>query len=116
MLEKKTDLSKLSQSYSVEVANLGAWEYPCAPPNAPETDERVRLDYFGGGLSASFEGSRGLFSLGIITLGGFMTVFVSYDTKVVTVDEAEVFFKAFARIMHNLGTAGHTATVGDVRK
>ncbi|KAJ3267175.1 hypothetical protein HDU77_005378 [Chytriomyces hyalinus] len=116
MLEKKTDLSKMSQSYSVEVANLGAWEYPCAPPNAPDSDERVRLDYFGGGLNASFEGSRGLFSLGIITLGGFMTVFVSYDVKVVTVDEAEVFFTSLCKTMHNLGEAGPKATVGQVRK
>ncbi|KAJ3279773.1 hypothetical protein HDU79_000307, partial [Rhizoclosmatium sp. JEL0117] len=76
MMEKKVDLAKLSKSYSVEVANLNAWEYPCAPPNAPDSDPRARVDYFGGALNSSFEGSRGLFSCGVITLGGNMSVFV----------------------------------------
>ncbi|KAJ3193214.1 hypothetical protein HDU67_005206, partial [Dinochytrium kinnereticum] len=63
MIEKKVDLAKLSRSYSVEVANLGAWEYPAAPPFAPATDERVRLDHFGGVVNSSFDGVRGLFTV-----------------------------------------------------
>ncbi|KAJ3105115.1 hypothetical protein HK100_003958 [Physocladia obscura] len=114
MAEKRVDLSKLSRSFSVEIANLGAWEYPCAPPDAPETDQRCRLDYFGGGLNSSFEGSRGLFSLGIITFGGNMSVFVCYDVKSVTVDEAEVFFKAFSECLKRMSTSKANATVGEM--
>ncbi|TPX77019.1 hypothetical protein CcCBS67573_g01684 [Chytriomyces confervae] len=112
--EKRVDLSKLSRMFSCEVANLGAWEYPCATPDAPDTDERVRLDYFGGGLNASFDGSRGLFSLGIITLGGNMNVAVCYDTKSVLPDEAEVFFRAFTQTLKRMSEAGHKATVADM--
>ncbi|KAI8611932.1 hypothetical protein BC830DRAFT_1171483 [Chytriomyces sp. MP71] len=112
--EKRIDLSKMSRMFSCEVANLNAWEYPSAPPDAPASDERVRVDYFGGGLNASFEGSRGLFSVGIITLGGNMSVFVCYDTKAVSVDEAEVFFRSFAQTLKRMSEAGHKATVADM--
>ncbi|TPX77092.1 hypothetical protein CcCBS67573_g01652 [Chytriomyces confervae] len=112
--EKRIDLSKLSRMFSCEVANLGAWEYPCATPDAPDSDDRVRLDYFGGGLNASFDGSRGLFSVGIITLGGNMNVFVCYDTKSVLPDEAEVFFKSFAQTLERMSEAGRKATVADM--
>ncbi|KAJ3132729.1 hypothetical protein HK100_005080 [Physocladia obscura] len=114
MAEKRVDLAKLSRSFSVEIANLGAWEYPCAPPDAPETDQRCRLDYFGGGLNSSFEGSRGLFSLGIITFGGNMSVFVCYDVKSVTVDEAEVFFKAFSECLKRMSTSKANVSVGEI--
>ncbi|KAI8614119.1 hypothetical protein BC830DRAFT_1065850 [Chytriomyces sp. MP71] len=112
--EKRIDLSKMSRMFSCEVANLNAWEYPSAPPDAPASDERARVDYFGGGLNASFEGSRGLFSVAIITLGGNMSVFVCYDTKAVSIDEAEVFFKAFAQTLKRMSEAGHKATVADM--
>ncbi|KAJ3025737.1 UNVERIFIED_CONTAM: hypothetical protein HDU68_006758 [Siphonaria sp. JEL0065] len=114
MMEKRVDLAKMSRSFSVEVANLGAWEYPCAPPDAPSTDERARVDYFGGALNSSFDGARGLFSCGIITLGGNMSVFVSYDVKSVTVDEAEVFFVAFSETLKRMSEAKKGATVGDM--
>ncbi|KAJ3205367.1 hypothetical protein HDU82_005246 [Entophlyctis luteolus] len=114
MAERRIDLSKLSRSFSVEVANLGAWEYPCAPPDAPSTDERCRLDFFGGGLNSSFEGSRGLFSLGIITFGGNMNIFVCYDVKSVTVDEAEVFFKAFSECLRRMSDSKKNATVQEM--
>ncbi|KAJ3233029.1 hypothetical protein HDU81_002543 [Chytriomyces hyalinus] len=113
-VEKRVDLSKLSRMFSCEVANLGAWEYPCATPEAPDSDERVRLDYFGGGLNASFDGSRGLFSVGIITLGGNMNVFVCYDTMSVLPDEAEVFFKAFSQTLERMNEAGRNATVAEM--
>ncbi|KAJ3297836.1 hypothetical protein HDU79_001953 [Rhizoclosmatium sp. JEL0117] len=114
LMEKKVDLAKLSKSYSVEVANLNAWEYPCAPPDAPADDERARLDYFGGALNSSFEGSRGLFSCGVITFGGNMSVFVSYDVRNVAVDEAEVFFKSFSQTLEKLSVAPAGTTVADI--
>ncbi|KAJ3069309.1 hypothetical protein HDU98_007645 [Podochytrium sp. JEL0797] len=113
-MEKRVDLAKLSRSFSVEVANLGAWEYPCAPPDAPDSDTRARVDYFGGALNSSFEGARGLFSCGIITLGGNMSVFVSYDVRSVKVDEAEVFFGAFGKCLERMSVSKAGATVGEM--
>ncbi|KAJ1557385.1 hypothetical protein HK405_000070, partial [Cladochytrium tenue] len=100
-----TDLSKLSRSYSVEVANLGAWDYPAAPPNAPADDARLRLDHFGGVVNSSFDGVRGLFTLGVITLGGNMSVAVGYDTSAVHERDAAVFQDAFCHAIKALHDA-----------
>ncbi|KAJ3355083.1 hypothetical protein HDU83_003980 [Entophlyctis luteolus] len=113
MVEKRVDLSKMSKSFSVEVANLGAWEYPCAPPDAPANDQNARLDYFGGGLNSSFEGSRGLFSLGTVTFGGDMSVFVCYDAGSVTPDEADVFVKSFSGSLKALSSSKRNVAVKD---
>ena len=75
-------MSKLSRAYSVEVANLGAWKYPGAGPDAGEEDDRMRICYFAGLVNASFDGARGLFTVGVLTLGGNMSVSVGYDSKV----------------------------------
>ncbi|KAH6567185.1 hypothetical protein BASA60_009158 [Batrachochytrium salamandrivorans] len=94
-LEKRADLGKLTRTFSVEMANLGAWDYDCAAPDVPEDDQRFRLDRFGGTLNSSFEGSRALFSLGAITIGSDMSVTVGYDQSAVSDAEADVFVSHF---------------------
>ncbi|KAJ3118653.1 hypothetical protein HDU96_010637 [Phlyctochytrium bullatum] len=116
MIEKKVDLAKLSRSYSVEVANLGAWEYPAAPPFAPPEDERVRLDHFGGVVNSSFDGVRGLFTVGVITLGGNMSVAVGYDMGSVHEEDANVFLNAFYEGLRRLKDSEGKVTVSQIRK
>ncbi|KAH6590174.1 hypothetical protein BASA50_009587 [Batrachochytrium salamandrivorans] len=99
------DVKHFSHGYSVEVANLGAWAYPTASAsshtltqtsNANATqDTRAVLEWFGGTLNASFEGSRGLFTLGVITLGNDMSVAITYDRTVVSEDLADRFVSLF---------------------
>ncbi|KAI9339788.1 hypothetical protein DFJ73DRAFT_846144 [Zopfochytrium polystomum] len=116
MIEKRTDLSKLSRSYSVEVANLGAWDYPAAPPNAGPEDLRLRLDNFGGVVNSSFDGVRGLFTLGVITLGGNMSVAVGYDMASVHESDADSFEKALCTALKRMKESKGKITVADIRK
>ncbi|KAI8827427.1 hypothetical protein BJ741DRAFT_630119 [Chytriomyces cf. hyalinus JEL632] len=114
MIEARTDLSKMSRSFSVEVANLGAWECPLAQSDAPDDDDRLRLDYFGGVVNSSFDGVRGLFTLGIITLGGNMSIAVAHDAASVTDAEAEVFVKVFCEAVRRMNTSDTNITVHDI--
>ncbi|KAJ3100248.1 hypothetical protein HDU97_002384 [Phlyctochytrium planicorne] len=116
MVEKKVDLAKLSRSYSVEVANLGAWEYPAAPPSAGPEDQRVRLDNFGGVVNSSFDGVRGLFTVGVITLGGNMSVAVGYDMASVHEQDADTFLKALCGGLMKLKDLDGKVTVEQIRK
>ncbi|KAJ3106335.1 hypothetical protein HDU97_006533 [Phlyctochytrium planicorne] len=116
MIEKKVDLAKLSRSYSVEVANLGAWECPAAPSDAGPDDTRVRLDHFGGVVNSSFDGVRGLFTVGVITLGGHMSVAVGYDMGSVYEEDADIFMNALCGILMKLKESQGKTTVLQVRK
>ncbi|KAI8622065.1 hypothetical protein BC830DRAFT_930440 [Chytriomyces sp. MP71] len=112
----KSDLSKMSRTFSVEVANLGAWENPLASSNGTTFDDsRLRLEYFAGVMNSSFDGVRGLFTLGVITLGGNMSVAVAHDTSCVTEVENEVFTKVFCEAMRRLDSATNSSiTVNDL--
>ena len=55
-IKKRVQLDKLSRQFSVEFANLCAWDAPTATPNSPEDDMRLRLDKFGGIINSSFDG------------------------------------------------------------
>ncbi|KAJ3044428.1 hypothetical protein HDV00_002321 [Rhizophlyctis rosea] len=114
-VNRNTDLSKLSRAYSVEVANLGAWKYPGADMSAGEGDERMRIAYFAGLVNASFDGARGLFTLGVLTLGGNMSLSVGYDSKAVSEKDADIFVQAFKRGMEKLRETEGKITVLDVR-
>ncbi|KAJ3194631.1 hypothetical protein HK101_002275 [Irineochytrium annulatum] len=116
MVERNTDLAKLSRTYSVEVANLGAWEYPVAPPDAPADDTRCRLDHFGGVVNSSFDGVRGLFTVGLITLGGRMSAAVGYDMNSVHESEADIFVKALCEGLAKLKDSEGKVTVGQIRQ
>ncbi|KAI9364982.1 hypothetical protein DFJ73DRAFT_756119 [Zopfochytrium polystomum] len=115
-IQAKTDLSKLSRSYSVEVANLGAWDEPAAGPAAPRDDPRLRLEHFGGVVNSSFDGVRGLFTLGVITLGGRMSVAVGYDAASVHEEDAELFVASFCKGLWRLREAQGKVTVADIRR
>ncbi|KAI8847976.1 hypothetical protein BC829DRAFT_395147 [Chytridium lagenaria] len=107
MIEKKVDLAKLSRSYSVEVANLGAWEYPAAPP--------VRLDHFGGVVNSSFDGVRGLFTVGVITLGGAMRSLLGYDMASVHEKDADVFLNSLCEGLRKLKDSEGKVNVLQIR-
>ncbi|KAJ3317374.1 hypothetical protein HDU76_001203 [Blyttiomyces sp. JEL0837] len=115
MIESRVDLAKMSRSFSVEVANLGAWECPSAPPDAGPEDTRLRLEHFGGVVNSSFDGVRGLFTLGVITLGGAMSVAVGYDVASVHEEDAESFVNAFTEGLKRLNEAKGKVSVLDIR-
>lgn len=113
---KKADLSKLSRSYSVELANLGAWPNPCPPTS--EAESHAALSHFAGCVNSSFDGVRGLFTLGVITLGGEMSVAVGYDEGAVSESEAAVFVRAFEGGLRRVveeSEGRSKVTVGEVR-
>ncbi|KAJ3067583.1 hypothetical protein HDU98_009210 [Podochytrium sp. JEL0797] len=114
MIERRTDLEKLSRGFSVEVANLGAWKNPFADTNAPGNVEKLSLTHFGGVVNSSFEGVRGLFTLGVITLGGNMSVAVAHDSGCVSEEEAQVFVRVFSDVLQQMNQAGAKATVDDL--
>ncbi|KAJ3294767.1 hypothetical protein HK104_003307 [Borealophlyctis nickersoniae] len=114
-INKRADLSKLSRGYSVEVANLGAWRDPCVPLDGPDENTRARLDYFAGVVNSSFDGVRGLFTLGVITLGGNMSVSVAYDDTAVSERDADCFVKAFERGLRKVEGMDGKVTVLDAR-
>nr|KAJ3414212.1 hypothetical protein HK105_001856 [Polyrhizophydium stewartii] len=105
-LYKMVDLGQMSHGYSCEVANLGAWDYPAAAPNAPASDDRARLEWFGGTLNCSFEGSRALFTLGVITLGSEMSVTIAYDRNVISEELADDFSRIFKESMDKVRANG----------
>jgi hypothetical protein len=55
-IKKRVQLDKLSRQFSVELANLGAWDAPTATPVASAEDMRLRLEHFGGIINSSFDG------------------------------------------------------------
>ncbi|KAI9192917.1 uncharacterized protein BJ171DRAFT_481470 [Polychytrium aggregatum] len=115
-IESKADLAKLSRSYSVELANIGAWDYPMAPPNADDSDSRLRCDYFGGVVNSSFDGVRGLYTLGVVTLGGNMSVSCAYDVSAVHEVDADNFQKNFSEIMRAIAACEGKISVGKARE
>jgi hypothetical protein len=93
--QKRTDLAELTRGYSVELANLGAWDYPCAPPDADPNDSRLKADWFQGSLNSSFDGARGLFSVAVVTLGNDMSISIAYDKIAISEKDAQAFTTAF---------------------
>lgn len=55
-LSSRVSLDKMSRQYSVELANLGAWDCPTAMMSSGPEDLRLRLDQFGGVINSSFDG------------------------------------------------------------
>ena len=55
-IKNRVQLDKLSRQFSVELANLGAWDCPTANLDSPEDDLRLRLEKFGGIINSSFDG------------------------------------------------------------
>jgi hypothetical protein len=105
-LEKRTDLGKITRTYSVELANLGAWDHPCATTDAPETDTRARCSWFTGSLNNSFSGARAVFALGVITLGTDISMTITYNMASVTETDADSFADAFKRGLERLLVGG----------
>ncbi|KAJ3325130.1 hypothetical protein HDV06_004886 [Boothiomyces sp. JEL0866] len=101
-LQKKVDLEAVTRTYAVEMANLGAWEYPCAPIDAPESDERIKMDDFYGAQNNSFKGCRAFFSVAVVSIGNVMSVMVTYDQTTITEPEADLFIQSFQKVLNHL--------------
>ncbi|KAJ3414432.1 hypothetical protein HDV05_006613 [Chytridiales sp. JEL 0842] len=116
-IQARTDLSKFSRRYSIEVANLGAWDNPAGEPGLKgEEENKLMLDHWYGTASAAFDGVRALFSLGSLTVNGRMGMGISYDATVVSEEEADIFLRAFTEGLKKAGEAGKRATVGEIRQ
>ncbi|KAI9101156.1 hypothetical protein DFS34DRAFT_712603 [Phlyctochytrium arcticum] len=118
-INQRTDLSKLSRAFAVEVANLGAWDYPVPSfrsTSSNETTTHATLSHFAGAVNSSFDGVRGLFTLGSITLGGDMSVSISYNREAVSEMEADAFVTSFDRCMRLLPETAGDVTIGWLRR
>ncbi|KAJ3415116.1 hypothetical protein HDV05_005524 [Chytridiales sp. JEL 0842] len=121
-IQKKADLGKYSRRYSIEIANMGAWDNPTGEPdpNTTSTENRIMLDHFFGAASASFDGVRALFSIGGLTVTGSMGqrmgMGISYDASVVSEEDADVWLRAFTDGLDKAREAGGKAKVGEIRQ
>ncbi|TPX32662.1 hypothetical protein SeMB42_g07590 [Synchytrium endobioticum] len=114
-INKRANLSKLSRAYSVELANLGAWDAPCALSGVGESDPRFRLAGFSGILNSSFDGVRGLFCIGTMSLSGAMSITVAYDVGAVLEQDADLFVSTFLGVLHRAAKAPGKLTVKKAR-
>lgn len=94
-LETKADLKKATRTYSVELANLGAWDHPCATSQSPPDDDRVRCTWFSGSLNNSFIGARALFSIGVVTLDNDLSITIAYNSATISEADADLFASTF---------------------
>ena len=92
-LQGKVDFEKISRTYSVEVANLGAWNAPYAPSEVVRND-LATADWFAGSLNNSFLGARALFTIAVISINKTMSFSVAFDSETITEEEGELFAKA----------------------
>ncbi|KAJ1548070.1 hypothetical protein HK096_005879 [Nowakowskiella sp. JEL0078] len=119
-IEKNANLESRSRSYSIELANLGAWDYPygCAqagvPPTATDANW-MRLQNFWGAVNSSFDGVRGLFTIGVVTLGGNMSVAVGYDTRAVNEADADLFVNAMTNSLRKAAESTGKLQIGFAR-
>lgn len=58
--------------------------------------------------------ARGLFTLGVITLGGNMSIMISYDKTAVSETDADLFVRSFSEGLQKLQEPGKI-TVMNVR-
>jgi hypothetical protein len=100
-LQSKVNVEDLTRTYSVEVANLGAWDSVYAPMNeAPEG--LATADWFAGTLNNSFVGCRALFTVALISINNVMSFSVAYDSGTITEAEGDKFVKALEHTMVQL--------------
>ncbi|KAJ3262291.1 WD40 repeat domain 95 [Boothiomyces macroporosus] len=114
-LQKKVDLEAVTRTYAVEMANLGAWEYPCAPLDAPESDERIKMDDFYGAQNNSFKGCRAFFSVAVVSIGNVMSVLVTFDQAAITEPEADIFIQSFEKVLNHLRSKKDTFSLSELQ-
>ncbi|KAI8799248.1 hypothetical protein BJ742DRAFT_158437 [Cladochytrium replicatum] len=133
-IERHANLEAHSRAFSIELANLGAWDYPqgCVSadqvfPQSSWMDEEglvglqnrahwLRLDKFFGVVNSSFDGVRALFTLGVITLGGAMSVAIGYDSDAVHEEDAEVFVSVLKGALRVAGETQGRVSIGKARE
>ncbi|KAJ3130536.1 hypothetical protein HK098_000101 [Nowakowskiella sp. JEL0407] len=108
--------AKVQRNFSVELANLGVWNMHTASPDGPEDDPRLRLYNFWGTVNCSFQGARGLFTIGTVTLGKDMSLAIAYDTGAVSEADAERFVRTFDSILKKAISAEGKLTVMEAGK
>ena len=115
-LQGKVDFEKLSRTYSVEVANLGAWSTPYAPLDILRND-LATADWFAGSLNNSFLGARALFTIAVISINKMMSFSVAFDSETITDEEGEIFSKAVEHTFKKMQTSkGTKITVKDIQE
>lgn len=100
-LQAKVDLEEITRTYSVEVANLGAWSTPYAPKDAGRTDLGTP-DWFAGTLNNSFLGARALFTIALISVNNVMSFTIAYDIGTITDQEGVFFVNALRNALDHL--------------
>ena len=92
-VQEKIDFEKISKTYSVEVANLGAWTTPYAPSEVLRKD-LATANWFAGSLNNSFLGARALFTIAVISINNIMSFSVAFDTDTISEEDGVLFTKA----------------------
>ncbi|KAI8902080.1 hypothetical protein BC833DRAFT_521469 [Globomyces pollinis-pini] len=98
-IRQKVDLNELTRSYSVEVANLGSWK---ALENQTRSNDKIKMDWFGGTQNNSFKGARAIFSVSVISIADVLSFSVSYDMSAITEDEADLFIQQFKSVLDKM--------------
>lgn len=108
------DIELTTRTFSLEVANLGAWACPCASPQSPESDTRARLLWFAGTTNNSFSGARALVSVAVVTMGTEMSIAAAFNNPTVTDKEAAVFMQTLDRFLKTILADEGQFTLGNV--
>jgi hypothetical protein len=77
--------------YSVEVANLGAWNSAYAP--SVNVEGLGVADKLAGTLNNSFKGARALFTIALISIDGVMSISVAFDQNAIEKSVGDSFVK-----------------------
>jgi hypothetical protein len=113
-IQSKVSLEELTRTYSVEVANLGAWSSPYAPLEVLRKDLGT-ADWFAGTLNNSFIGARAFFTIALISINNVMSFSVAFDTGSVSSAEGDSFVKALQQVFDQMRlSAGDSMTVEKV--
>ncbi|KAI8915595.1 hypothetical protein EDD86DRAFT_196404 [Gorgonomyces haynaldii] len=113
-LQKKLDLNKVTRTYSIELANLGAWDAPWATSEDPWDDDRLRSSWFSGSINNSFVGARALMTMAVVTLDNDYSITVSYNTSSVSDQEAQTFMQHFRKGMAKIAESSPKLKVDEL--
>ena len=101
-LQKRANLKKMTRTYSIELANIGAWDSPWANDESPLTDDRLRSTWFSGSINNSFDGARALVTLGVVCCGNDLSITFCYNESTFSPKEMDEFVENFKYALYKI--------------